>query len=226
MIEGRAGRIGVLLSLLLVAASCDDSYTFPIIELDRSQHAGTPILGTWKVEEILGEPAEPEKESKVDFESDQEGRLWMSFSPEQLHPSPCAAFRDGEGLLLSCAVEPLESDAVWILVKLHFVSSGEVVEVFHPRADRLRSAVRDGTLPGHLDTFEVPGDLIQVEALPERLREFFVGNGTVFHDRPAVVLVREGRPSTRTRRRALEERVGNQHSKESGDVPSRDRMAL
>lgn len=190
MTERCAGRTGVLLSLVLVLASCDDSYTFPIIELDRSQHAGTPILGTWRVEEFVGEREGLEDASRVTFESDGEGRLWMRFSDSPQERGRCAALRDRQELLVSCRFGPTEADGGWILAKIRFVASGEVLEVFPPRADQLRSAVRDGTLPGRLMTFEVPDDLIEVEAPPERLRQFFVGNELAFPDRPAVVLSR------------------------------------
>lgn len=204
MIDGRAGRIGVLLSLVLVAASCDDSYTFPIIELDRSQHAGTPILGTWKVDEFVGEREGLESASRATFESDEEGRLWMRFSDAPQERRRCAALGDRKELLVSCLVATTETDGRWILVKLRFVASGEVLEVFLPRADQLRSAVRGGTLAGRLETFEVPDDLIEIQSPPERLRKYFLENELAFPDRPAVVLSRVWPESTSVRRRTFE----------------------
>jgi hypothetical protein len=209
----------VLVSLPL-AAGCDDSYLFPIVELELSQHAETPILGTWRVEELLGERAEPGNVSDARFESDPAGRLWLSFSSTPEHRSPCAALRDGRDVLLSCAVGPSAAEGGWILVKARFVSSGEVLEIYHPRADLLRSAIRGGTLLGRLDTFEIPGDLIEVEASPVLLREFFVGNEPVFHGRPAVVLSRDWQPSANTSRRAPAEREADQRPSEPDGPPT------
>lgn len=189
--KGCGARVIAALAVALSAFGCGDSYQFPIADPGNSEHASFPLFGTWRITELLGETKiNGEGLPALTFEGDSAGRLFLRTSEAPGVRFPCAGARDGEDLLLSWMLVPAETGTAWGLVKLSPSSTGDSLSVFAPRMDRLKLAVLDGRLLGRLDTFEDPGDLVDIEETSEGLRKYFVGNADAFPGKPVAVLTR------------------------------------
>lgn len=183
-------RVIAVLALALSAIGCGDSYQYPIADPDDSEHGSFPLYGTWRITELLGETGDNGGGSALlTFEGDSAGRLWLRTSEAPGVRFPCAGARDGDDLLLSWMAAPAGSGTSWGLVKLSKSPSG-ALNVFAPRMDQLKLAVREGRVLGQIDTFEDPGDTVDIEETSEGLRKYFVGNSDAFTGEPVAVLER------------------------------------